>query len=60
MIGFSTVAEPIFCRTPRSGCLCALVELKRMQKMKECVFIILSLTFFFVALQGSVREIRTN
>ena len=23
MIGFSTVAEPLFCRTPPGGCLCA-------------------------------------
>ena len=28
--------------------------------MKWCVFIVLSLTFLFVALQGSVGEIRTN
>ena len=28
--------------------------------MKQCVFIVFSLTFFFVALQGSVREISTN
>ena len=53
MIGFSTVAEPNFCRTPP-------LERKRMKEMKQCVFIILSLTFFFVALQGSVGEKRTN
>ena len=29
MIGFSTVAEPIFYRTPSSGCLCALLERKK-------------------------------
>ena len=60
MIGFSTVAEPIFCRTPPSGCLYALLERKRMKEMKLCVFIVLSLTFFFVALEGSVGEITTN
>ena len=26
LIGFSTVAESIFCRTPPSGCLCVLLE----------------------------------
>ena len=60
MIGFSTVAEPIFCRTPPSGCLCALLERKRMKEMKQYVFNVLSLTFFFVALLGSLGEIRTN
>ena len=61
MIGFSTVAEQIdFCRTPASGWLCALLEGKRMKEMKWSVFIVLSLIFFFVALQGSVGEIRTN
>ena len=59
-MGLSIVAEPLFCRTPPRGCLCALLERKRMKEMKECVFIVLSLTFFFVALQGSVGEIRTN
>ena len=57
MIGFSTVAKPLFCRTPPSGCLCALLERKRMKEMKLCVFIVLSLTFFFVALQVSVRKL---
>ena len=33
---------------------------KKKKEMKLCVFIILSLTFFFVALQGSVGEIRTK
>ena len=33
---------------------------KEMKEMKWCVFIVLSLTFFSVALQGSVGEIRTN
>ena len=60
MIGFSTVAEPFLCRTPPSGCLGALLERKIMKEMKYGVFIVLSLTFFFVALQGSVGEIRTN
>ena len=60
MIGFSKVAEPIFCRTPLSGWLCALLEGERIKEMKSYVFIVLSLTFFFVALQGSVGEIRTN
>ena len=60
MIGFSTVAEPIFCRTPPSGCLCALLERKRMKEMKLCAFNVLSLTFFFVALHSSVGEVRTN
>ena len=35
MIGFSTVAEPIFCRIPPSGCLGALLERKRMKKKNE-------------------------
>ena len=60
MIGFITAAEPIFCRTPPSGCLCALLEGKRIKEIKWCVFLVLSLTFFFVALQGLVGEIRTN
>ena len=38
MIGFSRVAEPIFCRTPPSGCLCALLERKRMKEMKVCLY----------------------
>ena len=43
------LAEPIFCRTPPSGCLSALLERKRMKEMKWCVFTALSLTFFIVA-----------
>ena len=60
LIDFSRVAEALFCRTPPSDCLCALLEKKRMKEMKGCVFIVPSLTFFFVALQGSVGELRTN
>ena len=60
MIGFSTVAGPIFCKAPPSGCLCALLERKRIKKMKLCVFIALSLIFLFVALEGPVGGIRTN
>ena len=60
LIGFSTVAEPFSCRAPPSGCLCALLERKRTKEMKYCVSIALSLPFFYVALQGSVGERRTN
>ena len=35
LISFSTVAEPIFYRTPSSGCLCAFLERK---KMKYCFY----------------------
>ena len=53
LIGFSTVAELLLSRTPLSGCLCALLERKRIKEMKQCVFVILSLALFFVALQGA-------
>ena len=52
--------EPLFCRTPPNSCLCALLERKRMKEIKYCLFIVRSLTFFLVALQGSVEEIKTN
>ena len=54
MIGFSIVAEPLFCRTPPSGCLCAL--LKKNKRNEIVCFYSISLTFFFVQLQGSVGE----
>ena len=56
LIGFSTVAEPLFCRTPPSGCLYALLERKRMKEIKKCVFIVLSLTL----LCGIAKFIREN
>ena len=35
---FCTVTEPFFCRTSPSGCLCALLERKKMKEMKQCAF----------------------
>ena len=38
LIGFRTVAELLFRRTPLSGCLCALLERKKMKEMKVCFY----------------------